>query len=463
VAVARAGEDAVPAVPAPAGLRPFLQFAKLPPRALVAARRALDADAEFRARVADDVSEADIGRAGWLFLSRPDGWEDEMATLARAAAEAKGEMVEERAVKAARRRRAVTDTAVRKAEEATAQARAEAAKAVAALAEERQGRRAAAREVGQLTRRLSETTSELERVRREHAAAVEDANTLKARAAELEAAVRAAPAPTNEPRPAPVQPAPAPAPPAPAIPSVSGSSVEVARALAAAAEAATRLAESLASASAAVDDRAAPSVPPALTGRSGPVTPALTGRSGPVTPALTGRSGPGGAVPRAPIPPRLTRTRVTRPRRVPSALPPAVLEESPEAAEHLVRLPGAILLVDGYNVSNAAWPGQPIAEQRRRLVDALTRLVARTGADVRVVFDGSDTREPPVVATTPRAVHVSFSPPGVEADDVILGQVGDLPKSRPVVVATSDRRVQSEAARQGANIVFSSQLLSILR
>ena len=34
-------------------------------------------------------------------------------------------------------------------------------------------------------------------------------------------------------------------------------------------------------------------VPPALSGRSGPVPPALSGRSGPVPPALSGRSGPG--------------------------------------------------------------------------------------------------------------------------------------------------------------------------
>jgi len=79
-----------------------------------------------------------------------------------------------------------------------------------------------------------------------------------------------------------------------------------------------------------------------------------------------------------------------------------------------------VILVDGYNVSHAGWPGTPIAEQRRRLVDALTELVARTGADVRVVFDGGDVVEPPLVATTARTVRVTFSPPDVEADDVIV-------------------------------------------
>jgi len=144
-------------------------------------------------------------------------------------------------------------------------------------------------------------------------------------------------------------------------------------------------------------------------------------------------------------------------------LPPAVFEESSEAAEHLARLPGVVILVDGYNVSHAGWPGAPIAEQRRRLVDALTELVARTGADVRVVFDGADMVEPPLVATTARTVRVSFSPPDVEADDVIVAEVGEIPAHRPVVVASSDRRVRDESRARGANLLRSSQLLVLLR
>ena len=58
-------------VPAPVALRPFLHFPRLPVRAGVAARRAVDADDEFRGRVAEAVSEGDVGRAGWLWLTRP--------------------------------------------------------------------------------------------------------------------------------------------------------------------------------------------------------------------------------------------------------------------------------------------------------------------------------------------------------------------------------------------------------
>ena len=76
--VARAGETSMPPLPAPTGLLPFLRFARLPPAALAATRRVLEADAEFRARVAAATDESEVGREGWLFLTRPDGWDTEL-------------------------------------------------------------------------------------------------------------------------------------------------------------------------------------------------------------------------------------------------------------------------------------------------------------------------------------------------------------------------------------------------
>jgi predicted RNA-binding protein with PIN domain len=155
-----------------------------------------------------------------------------------------------------------------------------------------------------------------------------------------------------------------------------------------------------------------------------------------------------------------------RPRRRPSPLPPAVLDDSPEAADHLVRLPGVLVLVDGYNASLAYRPDLPIPELRRRLVDALDELVARTGADVHVVFDGAEqVGEGPTTRTGGRrgAARVQFSAPDVEADDVILAIVDEVPLSRPVVVASDDRRVQDGARDRGANAISSGQLLAALR
>ncbi|HVL28944.1 MAG TPA: NYN domain-containing protein, partial [Acidimicrobiales bacterium] len=164
-----------------------------------------------------------------------------------------------------------------------------------------------------------------------------------------------------------------------------------------------------------------------------------------------------------PPPSRRTRPGGGPARRRPVPLPPAVFDDSVEAAEHLVRVPGMALVVDGYNVSQAGWPEHAIAEQRRRLVDALAELAARTGVDVRVVFDGSDVQMPGVVATTARRVRVSFSAPGVEADDEVIELVEQLPPTRPVVVASSDRRVQAGVARAGANVISQEQLLAVLR
>jgi predicted RNA-binding protein with PIN domain len=140
-----------------------------------------------------------------------------------------------------------------------------------------------------------------------------------------------------------------------------------------------------------------------------------------------------------------------------------VFDDSAEAAEHLLRSTGVVLLVDGYNVSHAGWPELAIAEQRRRLVDALAELAARTGAEPWVVFDGAELAMPGVVPTTARAVRVTFSPPGVEADDVLIEASADLPATRPLVVASNDRRVRSGAARFGANVISSEQLLAALR
>ncbi|HEX7275965.1 MAG TPA: hypothetical protein VF244_01190, partial [Acidimicrobiales bacterium] len=165
VAVARAGDEATPIEPPPPALRPFLHFAKLPRPALVAARRVLDADDEFRARVLDSVTESDVGRSGWIYLARPDGWEDELAALLADAEDAGAAAGERRAEGDARKRLAGAEAARRRAEDAAAAAEAESTRAVAALADERKARRAAADDVARLERRLAQVTVERDRAR----------------------------------------------------------------------------------------------------------------------------------------------------------------------------------------------------------------------------------------------------------------------------------------------------------
>jgi predicted RNA-binding protein with PIN domain len=162
--------------------------------------------------------------------------------------------------------------------------------------------------------------------------------------------------------------------------------------------------------------------------------------------------------------PTYRRRTAGRTRRVPLPLPPAVLDDSVEAAGYLVRLPEVVLLVDGYNVSLQTWPGVELPEQRHRLVSAVAELVMRTGVSAMVAWDGSDQEAFPAPTGVARsAVRVVFSTPGEDADEVIIDQVDRLPPDRPVVVATDDRRVQTEVRRRGANVISTAQLLGVLK
>jgi len=151
-------------------------------------------------------------------------------------------------------------------------------------------------------------------------------------------------------------------------------------------------------------------------------------------------------------------------RRIPVALPGGLLDDSVAAAEHLLRTPGAVLVVDGYNVTMTGWPELAAAEQRRRLVALLADLAARTSTRVELVFDGAevDTATVTVPAPARQWVRVRFSAPDVEADDVVLDLVAQLPAAQPVIVVSSDNRVRQGARRGGANLLYSRQLLDTL-
>ena len=62
----------------------------------------------------------------------------------------------------------------------------------------------------------------------------------------------------------------------------------------------------------------------------------------------------------------------------------------------------------------------------------------------------------------PLPVRVHFSPAGVEADDVILDMVTELPTDTAVLVVSSDRRVAQGSRRLGANTAGSDALIALL-
>ena len=134
--------------------------------------------------------------------------------------------------------------------------------------------------------------------------------------------------------------------------------------------------------------------------RSWPTRPRVQSGSRPRLAAAARAAAPA-EPPRTPASPPPTTGGAPSERREPVRLRPGTVEDGLEAAEQLLRIPDALLLVDGYNVSHAIWWEQPISVQRDRLVGALTELQARVGIDVEVVFDGADVERMPGTAPRP--------------------------------------------------------------
>jgi predicted RNA-binding protein with PIN domain len=134
--------------------------------------------------------------------------------------------------------------------------------------------------------------------------------------------------------------------------------------------------------------------------------------------------------------------------------------QDPAALDRLLALPNVHVVIDGYNVTKTGYPDLSLAEQRTRLIGALAPLAAQCGAEVTVAFDGG--AKPPVQPPAPRGVRVLFSAPDEIADDLIRRLVAGEPAGRPVVVVTSDRQVVSDTGRNGAWSVPSAVLLARL-
>ncbi|MEU0314221.1 NYN domain-containing protein [Nocardioides sp. NPDC006273] len=129
--------------------------------------------------------------------------------------------------------------------------------------------------------------------------------------------------------------------------------------------------------------------------------------------------------------------------------------------EQFLAMPRVRLIVDGYNVSKALWPGSALDAQRLRLLRAIAPIAARTGAETTVVFDAHSASVRPT-AVPPRGVKVLFSPEGVIADDVIRDLVDAEPSGRIVLVATDDAEVVKDVRRAGARTVPLASLSPLL-
>jgi predicted RNA-binding protein with PIN domain len=395
-------------------------------------RRALELDDAFRGEVAATASEDVLGRLAWLWLVRPEGWLDELGgILARAerAAEAeKSDQLVKARLAEVERRLLRTEREIGRLEGVNTDLAADAARArqetsrveaqlSAALDAQRQAQ-ARARELEDLLAGLEKDVAGRDR---RHGTLRSDL----AKAREV----------------------------------ITGLGSELEQAQSITEDARRREQEALARSSRAEAD---------LAEMRSQVAEAIGRAAGAVNqlaPALSEAMSALGLVRPAPAePPHTRRTPVTRRRGGqgrPIALPPAVFEDSPEAVDFLVRVPGVRLIVDGYNVALTSWAGEELPALRDRLLAAVAELALRQRIEVDVVFDGAGEggRVPPPPAVR-RLVSVSFSPSDVEADDEILAGVDRLEPGQPVVVATDDRSVRDAARARRANVISVAQLLA---
>ena len=459
-------------VPPPPALRRYVGFARLSARSLEAVARVVERDEDFRARVAAAVDEAQVGRAGWLWLARPEGWREQLDELeAAAAAEAAGAR-EARAERSATKQLAAAREAARRADAQVAAQRVELEGLRAQLAHEQAARVAAeARAVG-LDERVAELTvarAEVVRKLKDTEARLVDrateVNAARARIRALEAEGREGRAPeppeaeAGERRSPDAEPPPPPAPtttPPPPATAPGADDPSCLRPAAGAGIDPTALAGEVARAADGAAGLAAALGDLARLLAGGPVPP-------PEIPPSRGAVHRDGGPPGRPGAAETVDPGAPRARRLPLALPGGLFDDTVEAAEHLLRTPGGVLIVDGYNVTMAGWPQLPAADQRRRLVVALSDLAARTSTRVELVFDGAEVEPLRVPAPTRQLVRVRFSEPGIEADDVVIDLVGRIPAATPVIVASSDNRVRAGASRRGANLLHARQLLALVR
>ncbi len=409
VIVAQAGLRSKPVFEPPPALRRYLGFThRVPPPALRAARSVLDSDADYRARVRLVATEELVGSAGMAFLDRLEGWESLIAGEDPQKTDETDEPATDRRL--ARRLEGAED-ALRRSEVLRQELE-------RALADQTGARHAADRLSQELQRevdelrvalRAAEEVAETGRIERTRTAGELDALRLDhgeqlIRIAQLEAEQ----------------------------------------------DASAGVHEALRSAVAAVADVHAAM----LIWRD---TPAGRVRESAVRPA-SGAQTPN-ATPTPSRAERAKRRQLETSGRIALRPPGYLLDESVAAATYLLRYPGVLVLIDGYNVAKWRWDAGVAPEQLRdRLIAVVSDLSARAGAEMHIVFDGQGAT---ARSSKPRSgVRVTFSDADQEADDHLLELIDAAPTHQPVVVVSSDQRVREGARQRGATALSSPAFIA---
>ena len=434
----------------PSALKPLLKFSKLPARAVGSVLEVLDTDDEFRAFVADGLEEDQPDRPTWLFLVRPDGWQDELDMLGEAMTEEAETATASTKLRTVERHLETTRASL---EEARAELAAAAEREAALLAELSSVRSMVdpqTEELAVLRARVDELVAERTRVIKNLKTVEDLANSRLDAIRDLESELEDARSLVST------------ADVVPEIDDQSDSDLPDSPVVAPCDDPAHRidvdqLALSLGQASGALQalveafDRASRAVSPPLARDSGEIfADSMTTPSGadPMSGGEENGAGRGGS-----------NLRQGRRRRI--RLTKGATEGSTEGTLQAFRTPDVIVLIDGYNVAMQAWPQLNKTEQRECLIRVTSNLAARIPADYHLVFDGVGDGARPSV-TTPLAVRLHFSSLEVEADDVILEML-DTEPVRPAIVVSSDNRVRAGARARGAMSIGSSELIDFAK
>ena len=111
VGIAEAGQKLKPPMAFPTELKPFFKQSRLPSSALGRVRRAIEADPEFRVRLAAGAVDELVDPIGMEWLRREDGWEDRVGARIEQIESASVEADAEQAVRRAEKRREAAEQA----------------------------------------------------------------------------------------------------------------------------------------------------------------------------------------------------------------------------------------------------------------------------------------------------------------------------------------------------------------
>lgn len=416
------GKKRTPAVPG--RIQELANARRLPGNWMATMRITLEANSDFRSAAGASADEESLGRIGWLWLTRPDGWAEELAARA-ASLDVEDEQVKDDRL--ARDRLAGTERRLSRAEREIGRLQSDNADLVAdvsRLTQARDGAESRAREAEESllaargeASRLARLVVDLEKDVLARGRRGERLGSDLARAEKL----------------------------------VSRLQAEVGRYESELFVMETQLTDARSDAAACADEVAH------LRRRAGETLERISGITAEALSALADPEEAGRGAEAAPV------RSLGEARRRPVTLPPATFEDSVEAVDFLVRVPGVRLIVDGYNVALTSWSGSDLPVLRDKLVHALAELALRLRLGVTIFFDGEADggRVPPPRAAS-RLMSIMFSDSETEADEEILRAAGSLDPVVPVVVATDDRAVQAGARRCGANVITVEQLLFAL-